>query len=201
MIRVFRRAAPFAALLLLTGCVAMQLAPPEPPVSSPVTPPTGRSLPEAPPSRPAPAPQEPETAPYQRPVYQPPPVETPVYEAPSYQPPPEPASRNTAVVALLQKSQGQASAGQWDAAGASLERALRIEPRNPALWQELARVRLGQGDYRQAENLAAKSNALAGGDRRLRAENWRIIGEARKQRGDAAGAKEAFARAERERGW
>jgi predicted negative regulator of RcsB-dependent stress response len=107
-------------------------------------------------------------------------------------------SENNAVVALLQKSQSQSSAGQLDAASASLERALRIEPRNPVLWQKLARVRLEQKDYLQAENLAAKSNALAGKDRRLRSENWRIIGEARSKRGDRAGAKAAFERAERE---
>jgi predicted Zn-dependent protease len=86
-----------------------------------------------------------------------------------------------------------------EAAGASLERALRIEPRNPVLWQELARVRLDQGQYRQAENLAAKSNALAGDDKRLRPENWRIIGQARGLLGDVQGAQAAFERAERER--
>jgi tetratricopeptide (TPR) repeat protein len=111
--------------------------------------------------------------------------------------PPEP-SRNAAVVALLDKAQAQSSAGQLEAADASLERALRIEPRNPFLWQELARVRLGQGQYRQAENLAAKSNALAGEDKRLRAENWRIIGQARSRRGDQKGAQAAFERAKGE---
>lgn len=113
--------------------------------------------------------------------------------------PPAPTSRNSAVLALLDQAQAQAAAGQAPAAGASLERALRIEPRNPALWSELARLRLGQGQYRQAQNLAAKSNALAGGDRYLRAENWRIIGQAREKLGDARGAQAAFARAERER--
>lgn len=108
--------------------------------------------------------------------------------------PPEP-SQNAAVVALLDKAQAQSSAGQLEAAGASLERALRIEPRNPFLWQELARVRLGQGQYRQAENLAAKSNALAGDAKGLRAENWRIIGQARSRRGDLQGAQAAFERA------
>jgi tetratricopeptide (TPR) repeat protein len=112
--------------------------------------------------------------------------------------PPTAPSENTAVVALLQKSRSQAAAGQWEAASASLERALRIEPRNPVLWQKLARVRLDQGDYPQAENLAAKSNSLAGSDQRLRAENWRIIGQSRSKRGDQAGAKAAFERAEAE---
>jgi tetratricopeptide (TPR) repeat protein len=73
---------------------------------------------------------------------------------------------------------------------------LRIEPRNPLLWHELARLRLEQGQYRQAENMAAKSNMLAGANRYLQAENWRIIGEARSRRGDLQGAREAFEKAE-----
>ena len=113
--------------------------------------------------------------------------------------PPQEPSQNAAVVSLLDQAQTQLSGGQLEAAGASLERALRIEPRNPVLWQELARVRLDQGQYRQTENLAAKSNALSGDDTRLRSENWRIIGEARGRLGDAQGAQAAFERAERER--
>jgi tetratricopeptide (TPR) repeat protein len=110
---------------------------------------------------------------------------------------PEP-SRNPAVVSLVDQAHSQSSAGQLEAAGGSLERALRIEPRNPRLWQELARIRLDEGQYRQAENLAAKSNALAVDDGRLRAENWRIIGQARSKSGDMAGAQAAFDRADRE---
>ncbi len=107
-------------------------------------------------------------------------------------------SQNTAVVALLDQAQVQSSAGQLDQASASLERALRIEPRNAALWQELALVRLDQGLYRQAENLASKSNALARDNRRLRKKNWHIIGKARSKNGDLQGAQQAFERAERE---
>jgi predicted negative regulator of RcsB-dependent stress response len=103
---------------------------------------------------------------------------------------------NTAAMTLLHKAQNQAAAGQMDAAGENLERALRIEPRNPVLWQELARIRLEQGQYRQAENLAAKSNVLAGTDQYLRAGNWRIIGEARSRQGDLQGARAAFEKAE-----
>jgi tetratricopeptide (TPR) repeat protein len=112
--------------------------------------------------------------------------------------PPEP-SQNAAVVALFDQARTQSSAGQTEAAGASLERALRIEPRNPVLWQELARVRLAQGQFRQAENLAAKANALSGDDQRLRAKNWRIIGQARRELGDLEGAQAAFDRAEGKR--
>jgi predicted negative regulator of RcsB-dependent stress response len=105
-------------------------------------------------------------------------------------------SDNTAVIALLSKAGDQSAAGQMDEACANLERALRIEPRNPVLWHELARVRLAQGRYRQAENMAAKSNVLAGTDRDLKAKNWRIIGEARNRLGDLQGAREAFKKAD-----
>lgn len=107
-------------------------------------------------------------------------------------------SSNPAVVALLDRAQGQSAAGELEQAGASLERALRIEPRNALLWQELARVRLNLGLYRQAESLAAKSNGFAAANRTLRGENWRIIGQARSGQGDYRGAQNAFDRAERE---
>ena len=109
-------------------------------------------------------------------------------------PPPEP-STNSAVVSLLNKARSQSTAGQLHEASASLERAVRIEPRNPYLWQELARVRLEQGQYRQAENLAAKSNSLIAGDGAVRRENWRIIGQARTKQGDLQGARTAFDKA------
>ncbi|MFP4317309.1 MAG: tetratricopeptide repeat protein [Desulfovibrionales bacterium] len=110
-------------------------------------------------------------------------------------PAPEPARTTTAASMLLEQAKAQAGAGQFDQAGATLERALRIEPHNPLLWQELARVRINQGQYRQAENLAAKSNALAGDHRQMQARNWQIIGQARTRLGDPQGAKAAFERA------
>jgi hypothetical protein len=53
-------------------------------------------------------------------------------------------------------------------------------------------VRLKQGQYAQAENVAARSNSWAGDDRALRAENWRLIAESRRARGDTDGAKAAL---------
>ncbi len=100
-----------------------------------------------------------------------------------------PAPRATrAVVALLDQARAQLRAGDPDAAAAVLERALRIEPRNPRLWSQLAWVRLRQDLPAQAEQMALKSNALAGGDARLQAANWRIIAKARRLRNDADGA-------------
>lgn len=104
----------------------------------------------------------------------------PVEQAPTA---PPPASReNVAVAGLIDSARADAAAGRLPTAAASLERALRIEPRNPRLWQELARVRLQQGDLAQAESLAARSNSYAGADSALRAENQRIIGAARARR-------------------
>jgi Tfp pilus assembly protein PilF len=112
------------------------------------------------------------------------------------QPAPQQAPENAAVASLMQSAHADADAGRLASAEASLERALRIDPRNPRLWQQLAGVRLQQGDYAQAESLAARSNSWAGANDVLRAENWRLIAEARGARGDDAGAREALERAE-----
>ena len=108
------------------------------------------------------------------------PSPAPVEQAP---PPPSVGPReNTAVAGLMESARTDAAAGRLPSAAAALERALRIEPRNPRLWQQLARVRLQQGDFAQAESLAARSNSYAGGDSTLRAENQRIVDEARNGR-------------------
>jgi len=86
---------------------------------------------------------------------------------------------SAAIASLVESARADAAAGKLVNAAASLERALRIEPRNPRLWQELARVRLMQGDYGQAESVAARSNAWAGSDAALRAANQSIIEQAR----------------------
>ena len=103
------------------------------------------------------------------------------------------------MVSLVHVARADAASGRLTHAAASLERALRIEPRNPRLWQELARLRLMEGDYAQAESMAARSNSWAGDDARLRAENWRLIAQAREARGDAEGARAALELAERQR--
>jgi tetratricopeptide (TPR) repeat protein len=118
---------------------------------------------------------------------------------PAPAPVPAPRVENAAIASLMESARADTAAGRLANAAASLERALRIEPRNPRLWQELARVRLQQGDYTQAENVAARSNALAASDGTLRAENWRLIAQAREARGDAAGARAALEAAGRQR--
>lgn len=107
-----------------------------------------------------------------------------------------PVSDKAAVVSFVAQARADIEGGRLDEAGTSLERAMRIEPRNPALWHELARLRLYQAQYEQAESLAMKSNTLAGNNNGLLAQNWRIIEQARTQRGDGAGAHRAYERAQ-----
>ena len=108
---------------------------------------------------------------------------------------PTPASQPPAVVALLDRAEQQANTGELDAAAVTLERAIRIDPRNAVLWHHLATVRLAEGEAVEAEQLAAKSSSLAAGNHPLQARNWELIAQARLYRGDAAGARAAEQRA------
>lgn len=115
-------------------------------------------------------------------------------------PPPVTASSatvNPAVVSLLNTASAQSRAGDNARAAATLERAITIEPNNAWLWHRLAEVRIKEGRLDQAAGLAAKSNALAGTDRSLQAENWKLIAEARRRQGDAGGAATAASEAAR----
>lgn len=102
-----------------------------------------------------------------------------------------------AVLALVREAEASRNGGQLDNAAAILERAIRIQPRNATLWQQLASVRLQQHQPGLAEDLAKKSNVLAQGNRALIQKNWAIIAEARRQKGDTQGAAEADAKAGR----
>src|SRR5512146_3234920 len=135
----------------------------------------------------APPPQAPSPLP-------PAPVESapgPLPAAPAAQAP------NPAVERLMASARADQAASRLGSAEATIERALRIAPRDPRLWQQLARIRLQQGQYQQAESLAARSNTWAGGDNALRSENWNLIAQARDARGDSAGARAALQNAER----
>jgi hypothetical protein len=108
------------------------------------------------------------------------PVETPGAPPPAATPPKQ---ENVAIAGLMDSARSDASSGKLGSAAATLERALRIEPRNPRLWHELAKVRYRQADYTQAESLAARSNTYAGSDADLRAANQKLIADARAARG------------------
>ena len=104
---------------------------------------------------------------------------------------------NPAIMELLNDANRHSAEGRHDSAAAALERALKIEPNDAALWHRLARTRLDQGRVDLAEALAAKSNSLAVGDPNLQAQNWRVIAKARRKQGDVSGVEEALSRAAR----
>ncbi|MFP4307410.1 MAG: tetratricopeptide repeat protein, partial [Desulfococcaceae bacterium] len=87
--------------------------------------------------------------------------------------------------------------GEYDRALATAERAIRIDGTNPELWQLMARIQIKREEFAQAEQLARKSNMLAGNNDSLRAENWRIIADSHSGRGDRSQAEEARRTAKR----
>ena len=89
-----------------------------------------------------------------------------------------------AVVGLAQR----AERADLDRAAVLLERALRIEPGNAAVWQRLALVRMQQQRFGQAEQMALKSNAYAAYRPDLWPGNWAIVADARRRLGDQHGA-------------
>jgi tetratricopeptide (TPR) repeat protein len=85
-----------------------------------------------------------------------------------------PAPGSQAIEELLQRAASHVARGQLDQGAATLEWALRIAPRDAQLWQQLAEVRLLQGELKQAEAMAKKSNQLTQ-DVALRARNDALI--------------------------
>ena len=103
-----------------------------------------------------------------------------------------PEKSNPAVVALLDNADQYAAAGQNSRAVASLERAIRIDPKNPVLWHKLGYLHLQEKNWVQAIAMAKKSNVLAVHDRSLQARNWQIIASARESLGDTEGSQQAM---------
>lgn len=89
------------------------------------------------------------------------------------------ARSNNASTALIEAASQQYAEGHLDQAAATLERALHIQPNNPATLHYLGVLRLQQGQYQQAETLAARSNLRVGANHALHARNLQLITAAR----------------------
>ena len=90
---------------------------------------------------------------------------------------------NPAVLALLEAADRDLDEGRPDDAALVVERALRIAPRNPTVWHYFGLARFGQGNYSQAEAMAAKSHSLASADRSLRTRNAGLMASAQQAAG------------------
>jgi tetratricopeptide (TPR) repeat protein len=102
---------------------------------------------------------------------------------------------SSAVAHLHADARKQFAAKQYNAAASTLERALRIAPRNAELWYSLAVVRLQQQRWEMARNMAAKSNSFAAANRELQAKNWRVIANSHQAQGNQQAAQKAWQRA------
>ena len=70
-----------------------------------------------------------------------------------------------AIRELVESGRASRASGDYSQALASIERAIRIEPRNPYLWLELGETHLSQGNAQQAAATARKAMSVAGADR------------------------------------
>ncbi len=95
------------------------------------------------------------------------------------------------ITALLNDANRFSKQGHSEKAVATLERALRIEPKNALLWHHLAAVRMQQQQWQQAIVMARKSNALAGSNKQLKSDNWALIAAAYDSLGNKEKANEA----------
>lgn len=107
-----------------------------------------------------------------------------------------PSGTAPAVLALLSEADRNRGSGDLDAAVVAMERALRIDSRNPTLTYKLAQLRIKQNKPQLAEELAGKAALLAGSDLDLKRKSWLMIAEARRMQQNVQGAKEAKIKAE-----
>ena len=166
----------------LAGCATEPFKPaPAPPATTPS--PAGRAptIPEVP--IPAPGAGEPV-------IEAPPPA-----PVPKERPKVAPATLSPASKALVTQAQGQRRKGDLPGATVSLERALRIEPRNPLLWIEMGRLRMDQRNYPQAEAMGRKALSMSVGDSRTQSSAWQLIADSLRARGKNPEAQDAFERA------
>jgi tetratricopeptide (TPR) repeat protein len=99
--------------------------------------------------------------------------------------------QNPAVKELLADAGSAESNGDFGQAATLLERALRIQPRDPETLQSLAEVQLQMEDYEQALNFAMRSYDIGPRVGEICSRNWRTISVSREHLGDHAGSVQA----------
>ncbi|RFF29101.1 tetratricopeptide repeat protein [Wenzhouxiangella sediminis] len=104
--------------------------------------------------------------------------------------------RNPAVRELEKAAEAARSEGDFDRAESLLERALRIEDRDPELLQRMAELQLSRGRWEQAESYAMRSWELGPQVGDICRRNWRTMALARERDGDVIKAAQARERVE-----
>ncbi|MBV0934201.1 tetratricopeptide repeat protein [Marinobacterium weihaiense] len=99
--------------------------------------------------------------------------------------------QSPAVVALLDSARRDTGSGNLRTAQSRLERALRIAPRDPEVYFQLADVQRRQGQFLQAEQVALKGVSVASGQAGALRRLWLLVADIRAEAGNAAGARQA----------
>lgn len=99
--------------------------------------------------------------------------------------------QNPAVKELLADAGSAEAGGDYGQAATLLERALRIQPRDPEILQNLAEVQLQMQDYEQALNFAERSYDIGPRVGEICSRNWRTISVSREHLGDREGSDQA----------
>lgn len=124
------------------------------------------------------------------------PQEQRVFELEEKAPPAIEAEEPSVVISLLNTADQQFRHQEYEAAAATVERALRISPRSTQAYRRLAEIRIQQGRYSAAEQMARKALLYVVRARNpqslvLRNQLWTIIANAREGLGDHQGAADA----------
>ena len=114
---------------------------------------------------------------------------------PSFAPLESFAPLSPAVNALALAANQNSTSGNIESATTTIERAIRIEPRNATLYYKLALLKLKKSKPRLAEDLAKKAAILASNDTQLKKHSWLLVARAREVQGDLNGGKEARTKA------
>jgi cytochrome c-type biogenesis protein CcmH/NrfG len=89
-----------------------------------------------------------------------------------------------AVSNLIAKANAHMNQQEFEKAASSIERGLRLEPRNASLWNRLAEIRYLQKDWSQAVQLAARSNSMPNLQPDVKRRNWWIMSQSYDSLGD-----------------
>ncbi len=96
--------------------------------------------------------------------------------------------KNPAVAELTAQAKQAEADGDLGQASILLERAMRIQPRDPELLQQMAEVQLQRGEYSQAISFATRSHDIGPRVGELCARNWRTMSVAYERLGEVGEA-------------
>lgn len=116
--------------------------------------------------------------------------------APQQSAPKAPSAPTTApaddrVKSLIAEANRAVQQNNLDKAASSLNQAVKLQPKNASIWYDLSQIRLHQGRFSEAEQMAQKAISNSGSNQTINKRSWKIIEASRAARNDKAGAEQA----------